>query len=212
MLDLQMKMLAAMAEISTAWTTGMLDSASDGPQGTNRDKPSPDEQRSQAFALPNVPTSGRSWYREPVENPVLAFWDAVLQPWRTYTSPAAFGTAPMGLAMQPLGMPVASFGMGFWPSAMPQNATAGATALMSFWQDAAQSMARGLADADREQSGHRNKDKDDQASDENAWKTMVAYHSDAGMAVARVFFPDHTTVSVKVPVPNSVFPVFKTGF
>ena len=36
-------------------------------------------------------------------------------------------------------------------------------------------------------------------------QAIVAFHSDAGMAVARAFFPDHTVVKLELPMPNFRF-------
>ena len=154
------------------------------------------------MALPELPAQGRSWYRAPVENPVLAFWDTMLRPWRTHTSAA--------------GMPMMGAAFGAWPGSGPHNALSSPMMLndafapmFAAWQD----MGRAMTDGGATTNSHPAKGPRTAAtSEDEAWKSMVAYHSDAGMAVARVFFPDHTTVSVEVPVPNSMFPTFKPGF
>lgn len=197
MFDLQMKMLAAMTEFSTACAAQMLE----GPQsiaGTaSGEKDAGRDRRTQAMALPEIPTTGRSWYRAPVENPVLAFWDSMLQPWRTFVP--APGAASTGTA----------FAM--WPGFSSPQTISGPDAMMAafapalaVWQGATASAASSSSTVPTATTP--------QSTDTDAWKTAVAYHSDAGMAVARVFFPDHATMTVNVPVPNTIFPGFKSSF
>lgn len=188
----------------------------------------PADAKSRKFALPQVPQEGRSWYKPPTENPVLVFWDEMLKPWRTMMPGAA---QPSALAMGP----VAVFGMmsapglaGFtWPSgpfAMPgladwshQPKPVGGTAgdagealkqALDEWSSVWQALltpAAGGAPAKPEQPAEEARPSGELDPLTESWKTLIAFHSDSGMAMARVFFPDHTVVTMEVPLPTMPF-------
>lgn len=190
--------------------------------------------RSDKMAMPQIPQSGRSWYKPPSENPVLVFWDEMLKPWRTMmpggnavnamsANPiAVFGmmSAP-GLATYstpsgPFQMPgLAQMGLSQMGE-MPNFTSAPLTDIneslkkaldewSSVWQalltppaDDASSHAEGSAAGTTKASGGLD-------AVTESWKTLIAFHSDSGMAMARVFFPDHTVVTMQVPVPTMPF-------
>ncbi|MGI9409934.1 MAG: hypothetical protein ACR2OV_07660, partial [Hyphomicrobiaceae bacterium] len=47
-----------------------------------------------SFTAFEFPKQGRSWYRAPYEHPLLAFWDQMLQPWRTFLPGASMFPTP----------------------------------------------------------------------------------------------------------------------
>lgn len=212
MFDLQFKLLAAMTDLSTNYV-GML---ADAAKTETTSEPAADDDRAERgtaeapaeapqFPLPELPKAGGSWYQAPFENPMLAYWDEMTRPWRTYSaSPmglsAPFGSWPSVPGMQP---PFATFGNQFqWPSASKGPDMSGATAaaeqcfamFFGAWQAGADAMTGATADAGTYAPPQKAaKPADDPL--ENL-QTLIAYHTDAGMAVARVFLPNKVLTSM----------------
>lgn len=212
MFDLQLKLLAAMTDLSTNYV-GML---ADAANTETTSEPAADDDRAERrtseasaeaprFSLPDLPKTGGSWYQAPFENPVLAYWDEMTRPWRTYSaSPmglsAPFGGWPSLPGMQP---PFATFGNHFrWPPAGkgPDMSDATAAAEQCFalffgaWQAGADAMNNATASAGTlAPSRKATKPADDPLEN---WQTLIAYHTDAGMAVARVFLPNKALISM----------------
>lgn len=189
---------------------------------------------SDKMAMPKIPQSGRSWYKPPSENPVLVFWDEMLKPWRTMmpggnaanamsASPIAMfgmvsapGLAGYATPSGPFQIPGFSQ-MGFpQMGEMPKFASAPLT-------DANESLKKALDDwssvwqalltpptgdaspkAEGSTTGTAKAGSELDAVTES-WKTLIAFHSNSGMAMARVFFPDHTVVTMQVPLPTMPF-------
>ena len=94
MYNLHLKYLSTMADMaltySQAYTEAMsanLEAAAKATTGQDAGEPSKNANSKLGyFALPEMPQPGQSWYRAPQENPVLAFWDDMLKPWRTYAT------------------------------------------------------------------------------------------------------------------------------
>ncbi|MGI9426017.1 MAG: hypothetical protein ACR2PA_22770 [Hyphomicrobiaceae bacterium] len=124
------------------------------------------------FDWPENQTSSRSWYRAPVENPFLAFWDEALRPWRTYTTAGW----PMGLD---------SLNASMAQGAMMHNAT-------DFWTQAFQAQASMLSSAFDPGRNGVHTSQPPRAHTPSPWP---------GFAVARISFPDDTEITITVPCP-----------
>ena len=252
MFDLQFAMLNSMTEMARSFTDACAIPI-DGPAtesrqvasspdaevsiGTNPDAGSSSE-RTSAFALPEVPSAGSSWYKAPYENPVLTFWDDMLKPWRTFTPTAASTALPFAQSSalfgasatmpQFAGLPQFS---GFSQSPCPAQAasipqfnspqTAGVNdsvnKTIADWSSVWQAFITPAIERDAgitadpvTRTGIATED--DTTADAVAegwvaegWKSLIAFHSDNGMAMARAFFPDHTVMTMQVPVPTMPF-------
>jgi hypothetical protein len=196
------------------------------PEPPRADKPA--NAQPQTFALPEIPKSGQSWYKPPTENPVLVFWDEMLKPWRTMM-PAGDQSAAMTMG------PIAVFGMMSGPGLAGFPAPSGpfripdlgfpsapSTSKNGPMTDVSESLKRALdewssvwqalltppgdtAAAKHEHSADAARSTGELDPVTESWKTLIAFHSDSGMAMARVFFPDHTVVTMKVPLPTMPF-------
>ena len=194
MFDLQMQMLSALSEtarfygeaykatIAAQWSWLDAGAAPDPAQNP------PEPQRPDAAwaAMFDVPSHGQqstqSWYRAPVENPILAFWDDALRPWRTYTSRAWPAPVP------PFAAPVD-------PTAMMSNITAA-------WMQALDTHATAMQTA-VSTAGDGSASKRAPQSDQG-----TALRAMPGFAVAHILFPDETemTITIPCPMPGFAFP------
>lgn len=212
MFDLQLKLLAAMTDLSTNYvdmlagaanTETTSEPAADDDRAERRtSEASPEASR---FPLPDLPKAGGSWYQAPFENPMLAYWDEMTRPWRTYSPSPMSLSAPFGGWPTVPGMqaPFATFGNHFqWPSASKGPDMSGATAaaeqcfamFFGAWQAGADAMTGATAGAGTYASLQKAaKPADDPLEN---WQTLIAYHTDAGMAVARVFLPNKVLTSM----------------
>jgi|GEM_PF-5440164 len=177
---------------------------------------------SQPFALPKIPEAGGSWYRPPNQNPVTEFWEQLLKPWRS--------SAPMPVAA---GIPFSAGPFSRTEVATVPNAWLAAQGALepfsgaslfgqdlfggnkelpdqvfkpwfALWGDGAEEPAEPNPFDQLTQAAKATLSGLDpaQIADGN-WKALVAYQSEAGMAMARMYFPDHTIVSLPIPIPKT---------
>ncbi|MGI9524894.1 MAG: hypothetical protein ACR2PG_24960 [Hyphomicrobiaceae bacterium] len=144
------------------------------------------------FKMPEVPRSGKSWYRAPIENPTLAFWDAMWRPWRTYQTHDVWTNMTGMTSMAPLnwlrnlqsGPSAFAFGS---MSEMWANGFPTATNAASLWQSPSDMVTI------------RSKRASSVGSQQ--------FEPPFGFAVATVRFPDATEVTMTVPVAALPFMV-----
>lgn len=197
MFDWQFTLYRTYAETMQSYTNAYFDTLTSAMPGSSNDTPAEpvsDGARARALVtMPEIPSRTRSWYRPPIQNPVLEFWDDVLRPWRT------FMPAPDAPRLPFPGMPGNAFASAFTPqtaaspfamlTAAEQTRTAVQTAWAT-WADAMGSFTP-VMDADASSSADRtarNPVSDDQTAGCD-FDSVVAFQTASGMAIARLFFP-----------------------
>ena len=188
-------MMGAATSFAAAWTSAaetnlalqreFLRTWSDDPpdqRQSNADQP--------AFTAFEFPKQGRSWYRAPFEHPVLAFWDQMLQPWRTYWPGTLFHQMPI----QP-----SAFGVdpGRSPSIEAMNVALSFAPWMSYWADPFANPQWSFQPLHSPQNGTAE-------SAANSTPQVMA-----GFAIAKVRFADDTEVTMTIPL---IAPFFAASF
>jgi hypothetical protein len=211
MLEMQVAFLKSMTDIATSFA----DACAVGPSKGDSTNDSSDALASGSDSdigcasslspswLPELPESGRSWYREPFENPFLAFWDESLKPWRTFSAVPAFSDFSYGPAAYAW-----SYGaMGLAPHAIGKGMefSQPCSALVNFWTSPWRAAAEGSESAGMPKSEKQTAAPSEVQQIGESLQSFVAFHSENGMAMARTFFPDHTTVKFELPLPNLTF-------
>ncbi len=184
-------MMGAATSFAAAWTTAaesnlalqreILRTWSDAPP----EQREPDEEQP-AFSAFEFPKQGRSWYREPFEHPVLAFWDQMLQPWRTYWPGGLYHQIPL----QPSGFSVDP-GRSVGTEAM--NVALSFAPWMSYWADAVANPQWSFQPLHSPREG----------TAEPATNSPSSVT--AGFATAKVRFADDTEITMTIPLISPFF-------
>ena len=184
-------MMGAATSFAAAWTTAAESNlalqrellrtwSDDPPEQRERDEEQP------AFSAFEFPKQGRSWYRAPFEHPVLAFWDQMLQPWRTYWPGAFYYQMPV----QPSGF---GLDLGRSTGTEAMNVALSFAPWMSYWADAVANPQwsfqplRSLQEGTSEPAA-------------NSPSELMA-----GFATAKVRFADDTEVTMTIPLISPFF-------
>ncbi len=187
MFQVQMQFVNAMLEMTTqcakAYGT-LLEGQMQAMAAISGEGHSPADARKAAFDMPRAPKAGQSWYRAPQENPVLAFWDEVLRPWRVQWPAGAAMPGSMGGGMADGMMALSALAFGPW---------------LSLWSN----MAPGVAPDGKSFSPAG-----------AAWNWQPASvptgSASSHLATAKVVFPDKTEVTISFPFMPPFFGVISS--
>ena len=140
-----------------------------------------------SFTAFEFPKQGRSWYRAPYEHPVLAIWDQMLQPWRTFLPGASMFQTPEQASV---------FGLG--PNRVPGFDAMGVALSFAPWTNYwASAFTNPLWSFQPPRNG-------------SAEQSSIAERQVMpGFAIAKVRFADDTEVTMTIPL---MAPFFATAF